>query len=853
MLLASLRSLFGHKVRLVLSTLAITLAVGFVSGSFVFTNLLDSAVTNIIKGTLADVNVAVAGTYAQEPSGGTPPAEEQTLEPINLTAITGIGGVEEVIGGLTVTDIYPLDAQGRTIGTPGAPSVTSNWFTAPAADGGRGIVLRSGNPPEAADEVVVDPDTLEAADLELGETITLRTPTGEIAKTVVGTADWGDSGGTAGGTYQFLSTPEMQNLATDGRDVYFFGWVVAEPGVDPVDLATRIERVLPEGFEAISGQEAADLQADSVAESLGFLTTFLLVFAGIAVLVASFLIVNTFNILVTQRSRELALLRAVGAKRGQVRRSVLLEALVIGVVAATLGLVLGLGLAWGIKGVFGAIGVDLGTIAPTLTWDAVLASYGVGVVVTVVAALVPAVRAARVPPVVAMSGDNVVVERGFDPVGWIGFGLLVIGLVLLGLGGWGSFSVGWWLIGAGAVLALVGSAIGTPVIARPVVLLLGRLFQKAVGEIGLLAQRNALRTPRRLAATASALMIGLTLVTTVSILGASANATIRQTVTDGLRGDLQVSSLFLTPFEAQVITDAEAVEGVDRVYAIWQGSPVSIDGAEVTLTSYPEDTFNQVVAQEMAEGRFPAATGEVMISSYRAERTGWQLGDVLAVAGTAAEPTELTIVGVYDNPDGAPIGSFVVNPEQLDLLSPQRMVVMASVYLADGADPDSVRSALQEIIAEAPDLRVTDTTQWADLQIEQVSSLLNLLYGLLGLALVIAILGIVNTLGLAIIERTREIGLMRAIGLTRKQLRMMITLEAVTIAIVGSLMGTMLGLVCGVTIRQAAAGDGLSQLAVPWGQLGFFVLLAALVGIIAAVWPARRAAKLDVLAAIATD
>lgn len=854
MLLASWRSLLGHKIRLLLSTLAITLAVAFVSGSLVFTNLLNQAFTNLLKGTLADVNVAVAGTYDQSVTNTTALNTDATLEPINLTAISAVAGVSEVVGVLTAFDIYPTDSAGRTIGTPGAPSISSNWFTAPAAEGGRGVVLRSGRAPETDAEVVVDPDTLETSGYALGDTMTLRSPAGDLQKTIVGTANWGDAGGTAGATYLFMTTHEMQRLATGGKDVYLVGWVVADQGEDTAELAERISRVLPSEFEAVSGDEAAQSQADSVSDSLGFLTTFLLVFAGIAVLVASFLIVNTFNILVTQRSRELALLRAVGAKRRQVLGSVLLEALVIGFISATIGLVLGLGLAWGIKAIFGNVGFDLGTIAPTLTWDAVLASYAVGIVVTVVAAIVPAVRASRVPPVVAMTGDNVVVDRGFDPVGWVGLGLAVVGFGLLGFGGWGSYSIKWWLVGAGAVLALIGMAVGTPVIGRPIVLILGKVYQRTHGEVGVMAQRNALRNPRRLASTASALMIGLTLVTTVSVLGASASATISKSVVDQVRGDLQITSLTGTPFEKQIVTDAEAVAGVSAVYPLLIGSQLTVGDQTVTATAMSEDAVNQIYTQTMVEGRFPTGAAEVMVGSTTAESAGWSVGQTLTVEGVGIEPTTLSVVGIFDRERGeARSGGFVVNSDFLATISPQQMVSRAAVYLEDGADAASIEADLQQIADTVTDLRVTNTQELVQLRIGQISGLLNLVYGLLGLALVIAVLGIVNTLALAIMERTREIGLMRAIGLTRKQLRQLITLEAVSIAVLGSLMGTLLGLICGVTVRQAASDDGLSTLSIPWVQLTFYVLLAAVVGVIAAVWPARRAAKLDVLAAIATD
>lgn len=846
---ATWRSLVGHKLRLALSTLAITLAVAFVSGSLVFTNLLNAAFTNILKGTLADVNVALTGTYNQSLTG--PVNQEARLTPVNLTAIGGVPGVASVTGVITVFDTYATDSSGRVIGTPGAMSVTSNWFTAPAADGGRGIVLRSGHEPREAGEIVVDPGTLEKSGHQLGDTMRVQLPKGTIDKTIVGTADWGDAGGSAGASYLFLTTPEMQHLFADDKDVYLVGWVTAKPGEDADTLATRVAGVLPSGFEAVSARAASEAQASVIGSSLSFLTTFLLVFAGIAVLVASFLIVNTFTILVAQRGRELALLRAVGAKRRQVRASVLAEALVVGVIAASVGLVLGLGLAWAIKAFFAQIGFDLGTIAPTLTWQAVAASYLVGVVVTVVAALVPATTASRMPPVVAMTGELARPTRSIDRSGVAGVIALVAGVVLLVLGGWSGWSAKWYLVGIGAVLALVGTALGTPLLGRPIVLGLGRLFRRTNGQVGVLAERNALRSPRRLAATASALTVGLTLVTTVAVLGSSASATIRASVEEGLRGDLQISSVFGTPFPQRIADDAGAVSGVGAVHWLKTGQ-VTVNGDRTNLTGMLPDAFDKVIAQTMVEGRFPGA-GEAAISDYRANRSGWKVGDSLTVTGVGGEPATLRIVGRFENPAGVRVGGIVVSEDELHALTPVDVVSVASVNLASGADAAAVRDSLTRIVEAEPNLRITDTAQWADQQVDQVSGALNLLYALLGLALVIAVLGIVNTLALAVIERTREIGLMRAIGLTRRQLRWMVTLEAVTIAVVGSGLGVLLGLLCGVVVRQAASADGLSRLAIPWLEVVVFVLLAGAVGIIASVWPARRAARLDVLAAIATD
>ncbi|MDO4717511.1 MAG: FtsX-like permease family protein [Propionibacteriaceae bacterium] len=851
MWLAAWRSLLGHKLRFGLSTLAITLAVAFVSGSLVFTNLLGAAFTNLTKGTLADVNVAVEGTYSD--ADPAPDAAEARLLPVNLSAIGGVAGVASVTGVIRAFNVFPVNREGRVIGSPGAPAIASNWFLAPGADGGRGIVLRSGREPAAADEAVVDPATLTASGHEVGSAMDFSTPQGTITKTVVGTAEWGDSG-SVGATYVFLTTAEAQRLFLGGKDAFLAGWVVAEPGVDADVLAERVKAVLPQGFEAASARAASEAAGERINASLGFLSTFLLVFAGIAALVSSFLIVNTFNVIVAQRARELALLRAIGAKRRQVRLSVLAEAGVIGTFAATVGLFGGLGLAWLIRLVFSGMGFQLGSIAPTLTPAAVFASYLVGVVVTVVAAMSPAMRASRTPPVAAMSGALADSRAGRDWWGWAGLLACLVGAAALLFGGFGGFAQ-WWFVGIGAVVTLAGAVLAAPVLGRPVVAGLGAVFSRTHGEMGRLATRNVVRQPRRLAATVSAIMIGLALVTTVAVLGASAEATLRASVKDGLRGDLQVTSASGRPFGAKVGDEAGSLPGVAAVHRM-KATMVQFTDPErqpLTLVGLAEASFDRVVAQTLVEGSLPTGDGEVIVSQHRSQQTGWGIGSSFGVTSGGGAATTLRVVGIFDNPDGVRLGGLIVSPGTFSAITPLDSDLIVSIDLGPDADAAAVRSGLEDLAAGDPTLVVTNQAEWEEAQVARLSTALGLLYGLLGLALVIAVLGVVNTLVLAVIERTREIGLLRAIGLTRPQLRRIITLEAVMVSLLGCVLGVGLGLLYGVVIRQAAAADGLSHLGIPWTQIGVFLVLTAVIGMLAAVWPARRASRLDILAAIATE
>lgn len=851
MFLAGLRSLVAHRFRLALSTFAITLAVAFVSGSLVFTNLLGAALTNIVKGTLADVNVVPSGTY--QPDTTTESRPDKRLSSVNLTAVSSVPGVASVTGVITAVNAYPVDSAGRLIGSPGAQATATSWFQAPAAEGGRGIVLRSGRPPQANDEVVVDPETLKKSGLGLGDEIGISiTGQPEIKKRLVGTADWGDSGGNAGSTHMFFSTAEAQQLFLKGEDAFTTGWVVAKAGVDVEQLSTRVSKVLPKGYEAASSKVASEATGERINSSLGFLNTFLLIFAGIAVLVASFLIVNTFNILVAQRSRELALLRAIGAKRRQIRVNVLFEASLVGLVASTLGLFGGLGLGQVIRASFGSFGFNLGTVPLSLPFSAVAASFGVGLLVTVVAAYVPAVRAGRLPPVVAMTGDVGSTDKGFGLPGWLGALALPIGVGTAVGAVVSDLAIKWWLVGAGAVLALVGATLAIPLIGRPVVRTVGWLAGFRQGELAKLAERNAVRQPRRLAATASALMIGLSLVTTIAVLGESTQRSLESGVRETLRGDLQVSDITTRPFSPAVGDQLAKLQGVESVHRM-KAAAISIGGSREMVIGESQADFDQVVAQKLESGRPAAEKGEALVNRKKAESMGWQIGQELDLTSQSGVATRVRVVGTYSDPVGPGLGSLIVTLEDFAQLVPPNTDSMVVLNVLPGQDVSVIRTAAEKNITDATTIVVTNVDEWAKLQIDRVSTVLGLLYALLGLALVIAVLGIVNTLVLAVMERTREIGLLRAVGLTRKQLRRMIGLEAVMITTVGSAMGIALGIGFGVVIRRGASADGLTELGIPWLQILAFLVVAILIGMSAALFPARRAARQDVLAAISTE
>ena len=853
---AAWKSLLHRRARLLLSALAIVLGVAFVSGSLIFTTMLSVSFNGILRGTVADVNVDPVGTYTSNGStfdSTTSTAGRVLLTPAEVERFRTVEGVRSATGTVFSVNTYPIGSNGKVIASIGPPGVVTNWYTDPAFGGLPGVVLRSGHPPQNSEEMVVDPTTLTKSGYQLGDRMRVSLPNGEVVtKTVVGTAEWG-GGGTAGATYVFFTTPEAQKLLLGGRDGFTGAWITAARGVSIPDLVARVEAATPKDFEAVSGQAAADATASSVNKALSFINTFLLVFAAIALLVASFLIVNTFSIIVAQRGRELALFRAIGASRRQITRTVLFEAAVTGFVGSTLGLGLGWLLALGIRALFTRIGIDLGSTLPVITLPAVGWSYAVGMIITMVSAWLPARKAGHVPPIAAMSGDVMTGSGNLGVRAAIGVSMAVVGAAGMGTGLWTHVSHRALVVGVGAALVLLGVAGASPLIGRPVIALMGWLYRRAFGEIGKLAALNAVRQPRRTAATASALMLSLALVTTLSVLGSSASTSIHSLVTTTMTSDFTLQSVTRGMLPASLPKTVAAVPGVDKASPFYS-TYAAIDGRNSFVNVADPSAFNTLIGQRLVAGRLNGTDGSVMVDERAAQRQGLSVGDeVTAVSPVSRTPVTLTVSGIYATDAGSAMGDYTVNVATgRDLGAPDGPTAIA-VTDAPGADPAKVRAGLDAATADLPTVVVMNRDEYAKQITSQVDRLLNMIYALLGLAIVIAVLGIVNTLALSVIERTREVGLLRAIGTTRPQLRRMVTLESVIIAVLGSVLGVGLGVAFGTALQRSLAGSGLTHLVLPWGQLVLYLVAAAVVGVVAAVWPARHAARLNMLRAIATE
>ena len=848
MIRAALKSLLGRKVRLLLSTFAIVLGVAFVVGTLLFSDTLNRSFTALFDSTVGDV-VVQPETEGVGASSGT---STVTVPGDLVDRLAEVPGAARADGQIGVSGVYVVDSEGRPIGGFGPPSLGANWSDAPAAGGLVGLQITEGRAPTAPGEVVLDENTAEDSGYAIGDVVSIITSEEEanLEPTLVGLAGFPEGGSLNGATLSSFTTAEAQRLFLQDEDVYNEVWVTAADGVSQEELRAEVDKVLPEGFEAVTGEQQADDEASDLLEAIGFLTTFLLIFAGIALVVGTFIIVNTFSILVAQRSRELALLRALGASKKQVVRSVQVEAFVIGVLGATVGIGLGIVLAVGLRALFATFGLDLSGQPLVFAPRTFLAAYAVGVPVTMAAAWFPARRASRIAPVQAMRDDIALPEASLRQRFRCGLVLAVLGGVALAIGLTDVVDLGnggYWT-GAGILAILLGVTAMSPVLAAPLLRVARTLFARVFGSVGNLAAQNALRNPRRTAATASALMIGLALACAMAIIGDSAKATVDQSVEQDFAGDYVVSSIFAGPFSPEIATRLADVDGVADVVR-QRGDVARYDGDFAFLSATESEDLERLEI-EVIEGTGDLPLGEVLLADDFARGRGLALGDEIELT-VAKGPETFTVGGVFRS--NALLQASVVTSirtyEQAGYPAQDQLLV---VYGDDGPSA-ALQDRLDAALDDQPTVTAKDQAEFAAEQRGQIDQFVLIIYALLGLALLIAVLGIVNTLALSVIERTREVGLLRAIGVTRPQLRRMITLESIVIAVLGAVLGVVQGVGFGVALMYALRDEGLDVISVPADQLALFLALAVVIGVVAAILPARRAARLDVLQAIATD
>ncbi len=847
MLRATLRGLLAHKVRLLLTAVAVVLGVAFVTGALVFTDTLGKTFRDLFTQTTPDV--VVTPRSALGPTG--PGQDTSVLVPASvLGTVRTVPGVERARGAVFVNGVQVAGKDGKVVGNPGAPAFGSSWSDDPDLSPFR---LVEGRGPVRAGEVAVDSQTAAKAGLHVGGPVELATPGPTLHDTVVGVFRFGTSGTLAGASIVAFDLRSAQQVLLQGADAYTQVSAKADPGVSQDQLRARVVQALGPRqvttLEVRTGRAAADQQAQRITDNLKFFSYFLLAFAGIALVVGSFIILNTFTMLVAQRTRELALLRAVGATRGQVTRSVLLEAAVVGVVGSTVGLGLGVLLSGALRGLFSVLGIDLPAGPLVLSPTTVLRAYLVGVLVTLVSAYLPARRASRVPPVAALRADVRTTVRSLVLRTVLGVLVLAGGLVAVVAGMRATGSSAPSLVSLGGLAVLVSAVVLSPAVVRPVLRVLGAPV-RATGPTGRIAVDNAGRNPRRTATTASALMLGLALVSAIGVLGASATASTESVIDDVLRADFIASNPSFLPLSPDVAATLATTSGVGSVSAV-QAVRAGIGGSTTGLTAVDPATITTMVKLELVSGTVTGlGTDGLLVDDRTAKAEGYHLGSVVPVTFASGQRL-LTVQGVYRS--SGPFSGGVISTSTARQVGARDLDEIVYVRVAPGADVTATRAAVEHAMAGFPNVTVQDQSQFKASIRDQVDQLLYLVYALLGLAVVIAVLGIVNTLALSVVERTREIGLLRALGMVRRQLRTVVRLESVSISVYGALLGLVIGVLFGAALQRSLADQGISVLGVPWAVLAIVLVASVVVGVLAAVWPARRAARLDVLGAISTE
>lgn len=849
MLRATLRALAAYKVRLALSTLSIILGVAFVAGTFIFTDSLQRAFDDLTSAGEVDLVIEPAVAFD---AGFQADSTVRTMPESLVADVAEVPGVAEAIGSVVVRNVTVLGPDGKPLGTGGGPGSIGfgeGWidFT-PLSD----WKLVEGVAPRGADEVVVDERTAEATASQLGSQIDVLLPSGvRLNPTIVGIAEPTLLGG--GASVVLWEGPVSQELLTSPGQITSIK-VLGDPEISQTELQNRIAPVLPVDVESRTGEEVASDLSEQLSEALGFLNTFLLVFGLIALFVSAFLIYNTFSILVAQRSRELALMRAIGATRRQVRTSVLVEAIVVALVAATLGLVVGVGVALGLKALFALLGAPLPGSGLVLLPRTFFVAYGIGIVVTLFSALIPARRASMIAPVAAMREESSPASASLWRRGVVGAVLLTMAIVFAGLAlrPMDSAATAAQLLGFSAMAAIFAALALAPLAARLLVPVLALPFSRST--VGRLASENARRNPRRTAATAGALMVGLALISAMSVIATSTIKSTDALVDDVIGADYVLFGATFQPFPSIIAESIADVEGVDVVTPVRSAvAQVPAVGPEPTIITVVDPAkIGSALNVSLTEGDLADLNepGTVIVDTATAGDAGMAVGDDIVIV-TLGGPVTTNVVGLYE-PAGFFQG-FVAGNSSADVLGSPNQDSAVYITVTPGSDTEAVRAALDAALEPYPTVTLQDQVEFKAQIRESINQLLAFIIALLVLAVLIAFLGIVNTLALSVFERTREIGLLRAVGTTRKQVRRMILIESVLIAVLGSVLGLILGVLYGIGLQRVLASQGIGVLGIDVAQLAMFVVISAVGGVVAALWPAWRASRLNVLRAIASE
>ncbi|MFN8161656.1 MAG: FtsX-like permease family protein [Solirubrobacterales bacterium] len=844
------RNLWARKGRALTTTLAVFVGVALVAGTYVLTDTINAAFDQIFSESLKGTDVVITAREPVSQDSG----EVQTVPASLLRRVEATRGVAEAAGAIFEPGGF-FDRQGKRIGSQFSPKFISSVLP-PRLES---LTYTEGHPPRTSRQASIDEAAAQESGLRIGDPLRIAGQRRARTYFLVGLTKLG-SASFGGASIAQLILPEAQRI-TDNRGRFDQISVAARAGVPAGLLKLRIERALPGSVRVETGQQNADRLSRQIRDNLSFFRVALLVFAGVALFVGAFLIFNTFSITVAQRIREFGMLRTLGTSRAQILGSVVAEAALIGTVGSVLGLAGGVGFARGIQALFEAIGIDLPTTSPVIATRTVVVSLLIGISITLISSLVPAVRSTRVPPLAALREGELPGSRRHGAllaalavlIGVIGLAALLLGL----FGGISDSGQAAGLMGAGAVLMLFGVSLFSPRLVRPLASLAGIPLERLRGLTGRLARENTQRKPGRTAATAAALMIGLALVTFVTVFAAGLKGSVASAVDRNFQGELVIqNSDGFSPIPARAARAASRVPGVRTVSSLRTTQAVIEGAGKGRVSGLDPANAAQVLSLDWQQGSVETLrslqNGQAILDDAYAGDHGFEVGDRIRLLTQTGRRPSFTVAGtVKDQADL--LGSVVVTQAAITRLFGVTEDTYAFVKLAPGASPDAVQDRLKAVMDRSfPTTDVLNQDELKQNQESQINQLLGLIYALLSLAVIVSLFGIANTLALSIHERTRELGMLRAIGMSRRQVRRVIRYEAVITALIGAVLGLGLGVVFAALVSRPLADQGFT-LSYPVGQLIAIMVAAAVAGVLAAIGPARRASRLDVLEALAYE
>jgi putative ABC transport system permease protein len=840
----TIKGLLARKLRLALTALAIVLGVTFVTGTLILGDTLNRTFNNLIGTAYQHVSFQVRGKLQLGNSNsaaavnGT--ADRRPVPQSIAPEIGRLGGVAYVHGSVEGYAQF-MTRDDNAIGNGGGSALGFSF------DPNRQLSpyrLVEGRAPTGPDDVVMDRHTATKYGFAIGDTVLVNLPNHAQRFRISGIVTFGSDDNLAGVSLAGFDLATAQRLFnSSGR--YDVIDVLAKPSADNVKLQLAISKLLPPGVQVVSGQAVANELSSAVDNELSFISTALLVFAFISLFVGGFTIFNTFSITVGQRTRELALLRLVGASRRQVFRSVLGEAAITGLIASLIGLGVGVLAALGLKALLKAFGIVLPPASLVFEARTVVVAIAVGVGVTVISAVLPARRAVRIPPVAALVDQTDERTGSLRRRVTVGLVVALLGVIAVVAGVAGPALP---LVGIGALVVFIATSLLVPALARPLSSVLGRPLARLFGIAGRLGRQNSMRNPRRTAQTAAALMIGIALVSTIAVVGTSFSTSAKAQVDSAISADYIVSGN--GGFSKSVISAVSNLPGVETATTVYQDQ-FEFRGSLDSLVAATPKNLSRTVTLHVTAGSAASAlaAGELLVDTTTARNDGLHVGSTAAVKFAQTGSTTMRIGGIFKpNPL---VGSFVTGAPFF--LAHHDNPLPITVLLSTTPGTHDLGGALNRALVPYANVSYKTRAQFEQSQQNSINQLLGLIYVLLALAVLVALIGIVNTLMLSVFERTREIGLLRAVGMKRGQVRRMIRSESVIIALLGAVVGIVVGAALGLALASSLRNQGVTNIAIPVRSLIAFLVVSALLGLIAATWPARRAAKLDVLAAISTE